>query len=666
MSDIKIEYQRLLNEIEKHDKAYYEDADPIISDREYDRLYQRLIEIENTHPEFKDPNSPSQRVGGKPIDAFATIEHSIPMLSLTNTYNRQEVDDFHNRVVKLLGHDEVEYIVELKYDGVALSLIFEENKLIRAVTRGDGYKGDDVTHNAKTIKSIPLKTYHNQIHNYEVRGEVYMTNSQFEKINQERRINNDKLYANPRNTTAGSLKLLDSSITTKRNLQIACYHLITDDINIQYNSQAMELLNELNLPVSHNYKVCKSVDEVFEYINYWEKERTSLPFMIDGIVIKVNKKSQQEELGYIAKAPRWAIAYKYEAETKETQLLDIQFQIGRTGAVTPVAILKPVFLSGTTVSRASIHNADFIYEKDIRIGDTVEIEKGGEIIPKVLRVNLEKRPEDTEKFVFPDTIEGMKVRRKDGEAAHYVDDLKSDIIIKRKIEHFASRKAMDITGLGEQIINKFVDLGFLKNISDIYNLENQAEDLSKLEGFGGKSTENLIQSIEDSKNRDLDRLIFSLGIRFIGSGGAKILAKSFNNLDNLAKSSYEELIIIDEIGEKMAASIVDFFKDEDNIQLIQKLREKGLNFEYKQKNKQGSSKLEGKTFVFTGELENYTRDEAAKLIEIHGGKEVKSVSKKTSYLVLGANPGSKYDKALALGVDILNENLFNELLHSLE
>ncbi|MFN3195305.1 MAG: NAD-dependent DNA ligase LigA [Chlorobiota bacterium] len=663
MKEIQEKYNNLKEKVKKHSYLYYVKNQPEVSDREFDSLFDELLEMEANHPELVTADSPTQRVGGEPVEGFETVEHSHPMLSLQNTYSREEVEDFDKRVKKILGDVDFTYTAELKFDGVALSLVYESGKLVRAVTRGDGYKGDDITPNAKTIKSIPLNT-NGDFTDFEVRGEVYMTNSQFEKINKQRAEQGEKLYANPRNTTAGSLKLLDSKVTSSRNLQMYCYSLYSDKHELNSNIENAHIIKGMGFPVSDDLVVCKNVDEIFTFIDKWNEKKNDLPYMIDGIVIKVNEFEHQQTLGFVARAPRWAIAYKYEAEQMETQVLDIQLQIGRTGAVTPVAILEPIFLSGSTVSRASLHNADFIAEKDIRVGDYVMVEKGGEIIPKVTSVLVEKRPTGTAEFKFPDEIDGAKIIRKEGDAAHYISDRNSKTIVKRKIEHFASRNAMDIDGLGEKIIDDFVDREWLSSIADIYYLDKYSDEMRELEGWGEKSTTKLLEAIEKSKSQPFNKVLFGLGIRYIGEKGAKLLTKHFRTINELENATFEQLIEIHEVGDVMAASVVDFFNNEQELRDIGRLKDAGIKFESEEQ-EQAGNQLEGQSFVFTGELDRMPRKEAAKLVEQYGAKQTSSVSKKTSYVVVGDKPGSKYDKAKKLGVTILNEEEYFKLIDEL-
>ncbi|MCX7908260.1 MAG: NAD-dependent DNA ligase LigA [Ignavibacteria bacterium] len=653
------------------DYYYYVKDESLISDREYDQLFAELQKLEKEYPEFVTPDSPTQRVGGEPIKEFRSVTHKKPMLSLSNTYSFDEVKDFDRRVRELLPGENVEYYAELKYDGVAISITYENFLFSLAVTRGDGISGDDVTLNVKTIKNLPLKVKEviydgKPIRNFEARGEVYMNFSDFERINEERISLGEKPFANPRNLASGTLKLLDPRQVAERPLRIVLYYLDAEGIRLKTQSENIELMKQMGLPVSTNSKLCKNLDEVFAFINEWETKRHSLPFQIDGIVIKVNSLEQQTKLGTIARAPRWAIAFKYEAEKATTILKNITLQVGRTGIVTPVAELEPVFLAGTTISRATLHNADYIEQLDLRIGDTVIVEKGGEVIPKVSGVVLEKRPPWAEKFVFPEYCTcGLKGRlvRIPGEVAYFCQHPECPWQIRRRIEHFASRNAMDIEGLGEKVVDQLVSLNFLRNIASIYELNSYREKLIALERWGEKKVDNLLNAIEESKTRPLSRLIFALGIRLIGEGAARILAKHFRSLDNLMRANKEELTKIYEIGEKMAESIVNFFNDPKEREIIEKLRYYGLNFEEKEE-VSFSKPLEGLTFVLTGELSSFTRSEAKAKIEQLGGKVSSSVSKKTNYLIVGANPGSKYDDAKKLGIKILYEEDFLKLIQT--
>lgn len=669
-TDISKKIAKLREIINICDHYYYVKDESLISDYEYDLLFSELVKLEKEHPELVTPDSPTQRVGGEPLKEFRNVPHKKPMLSLSNTYSFDEVKDFHRRVLELLGNEPVEYFAELKFDGVAISIFYENNRFSLAVTRGDGFVGDDVTLNIKTIKNLPLVTKEvsvngGVIRNFEVRGEVYLNVADFLKINEERINSGEKPFANPRNLASGTLKLLDPRQVAQRPLRVVAYYLDTDDVKLESQSRNIELMREMGLPVSPYSKLCSNLDEVFQFIEEWKEKRHTLPFQIDGIVIKVNSLDQQNRLGTIARSPRWAIAFKYEAEKATTVLKKITLQVGRTGIVTPVAELEPVFLAGSTISRATLHNADYIKELDLRVGDTVIVEKGGEVIPKVTGVVLEKRPPDAVEFVFPEYCEcGLQGRlvRLPGEVAYFCEHPECPWQLRRRIEHFASRNAMDIEGMGEKVVDQLVTLGFLKNIASVYELHQFRDKLIELERWGEKKVDNLLEAIEESKKRPLHRLIFGLGIRFIGEGAAKILAKHFKNLDNIMKASKEDFTSIYEIGEKMAESLVRFFTDPKELEIIEKLRAYGVNFEEKEEFVTIGKKLEGLTFVLTGELQSMTRNEAKAKIEQLGGKVSGSVSKKTSFVIAGANPGSKYSDAVKLGIKILNEEEFLELI----
>lgn len=656
--------------IRKYDKAYYQEAKSLISDREYDKLFDELLSLEKQYPQFADSDSPTQRVGGEPVSEFDSVSHNKPMLSLSNTYSYEEVKDFDTRIRKLLEGEEYEYFCELKFDGVALSVIYENNTLIRGVTRGDGYKGDEITQNVKTIRDLPLKTEsYKELKNFEVRGEVYMREDDFKEFNKAKIENNEKTYANPRNTTAGSLKLLDSKETAKRKLQMYCYYLDTNDIQLNSHSENVYILKQIGFPTSDYSKLCRNLDEVFEYIENNQNLRSTLPFQIDGVVIKINSLKQQEKLGFVSRSPRWAIAYKYEAEQAETVLKEIGFQVGRLGTVTPVARLEPVFLAGSTISNATLHNYDFITERDIREGDTVIIEKGGDVIPKVVRPVIEKRPNNTNEFSFPELCPcklKSKLSRPEGEANFYCNHPECPWQLRKKIEHFVSRNAMDIEGLGEKVIEQFTELELLKNIADIYELHHHKDKILDLERWADKSVNNLLEAIDNSKGQPFERVLYAIGIRFIGQGGAKILAKNFNDINELSYATIEDLTAIHEIGNKMAESVVEFFNDEKQKQIIERLKNAGLSFKSQIKVENQSLPLTGKTFVFTGELDSMTRNDAGELVESLGAKNTKSVSKKTNYVVVGDNPGSKYQKAQSLGIEILDEKKFINLIEGLK
>lgn len=667
---IKNRVEEITNLINKYDKAYYQDSESLISDREYDILLAELTQLEKGNPDLLSPNSPTQRVGGEPIKEFETVQHQIPMLSLSNSYSTEEMLDFDRKVHDVLDNSACKYFCELKFDGVAISLIYKAGKLERAVTRGDGTQGDDVTHNVRTIRTLPLEIKPiNGMSDFEVRGEIYMLDSDFQKLNEARSELGEKTYANPRNTTAGSLKQLDSKNVADRKLQVTCYNLSSNDLKLKNHSNNLELLSEMGFPVSKYSQLCNNIDEVQSFIAEWDSKRTTLPFQIDGIVVKIDSLKQQEELGFVARSPKWAFAFKYEAESALTSLNDITLQVGRTGVVTPVAELEPVFLSGSTISRATLHNYDFINEKDIRIGDKVFIEKGGEVIPKVVSVDLKSRSSDSVEYLFPQICPcplQSPLHRPEGEVHHYCNAANCPWQLKRKIEHFASRNAMNIDGLGEKVVHQFVDLGYISNIADLYEIDNFKEEILQLDGWGGKSYDKLISGLEQSKTQPFHKVLFAIGIRFIGETSAKLLVKTFKDIDSIIAADIDTLCSVREVGDKMAVTLIDHFSDLTEIELINRLKSYGLQFALSEKELEASSdELAGKTFVFTGELNKFGRKEAAEIIEKLGGKEIKSVSKNTNYLVVGDSPGSKYEKALKLGVEILNEEEFINLINSI-
>ncbi len=664
MSDASLSgrVETLREQIRQHDYAYYVEAQPVISDREYDALFRELQDLEKSHPELLTEDSPTQRVGGQALKGFEQVRHAVPMLSLGNTYSPEELSDFDRRVRELLDGQEYEYVVELKYDGVAMSLRYVDGVLQTAATRGDGTVGDDITQNVRTIRSIPLRVRpitvgSKEIRTFEVRGEVFMLNKDFLRLNQDREEQGEKAYANPRNTTAGTLKQLDPREVSKRSLQMVCYYLQSDELTLTSHAQNLELLSQLGFPTSKATRVCASMKEVTEFIQRFESERETLDFMIDGIVIKVNNLRQQDELGTVARSPRWAIAYKYEAQKAVTLLRDISFQVGRTGAVTPVAELEPTFLAGSTISRATLHNADYIAQLGLRVGDFVQIEKGGEVIPKVSAVVTEKRSPGLPEFVFPQTCpceHKSPLHRPEGEANYYCEAGNCPWQVRRRIEHFASRKAMDIEGLGEKVVDEFVQSGLLTTIADIYRLHEHAPHIQTLEGWGVRSVEKLLQGIEKSKSVPYQRVLFALGIRFVGEGVAKVLARAFPSIDLLMSATVEELKAVDEVGERIAQSLVDFFNDPIETDIVARLREAQLQFEV-HPDAQQSNEWAGMTFVLTGELDSMPRSKAAELVEARGAKVASSVSKKTTLVVAGANAGSKLTKAQDLGVRVIDE-----------
>jgi DNA ligase (NAD+) len=657
--------EELRRQIREHDYRYYVLAEPIISDFEYDMLMRELIELERQYPELVTPDSPTQRVGGAPTKEFPTVTHPVPMLSLNNAFTIEEIRDFDRRVAELLEGEKYRYVAELKFDGVAVRLKYENGILVLGATRGDGVQGDDITNNIKTIRSIPLRLINpdEKFLNIEVRGEVYMNKVDFEKLNEERERLGEKIFANPRNATAGTLKLQDPKLVAQRPLRFFAYYLMAEGVELESHYENLQILKRLGFPVCEHVKLCESIDEVIEFWRYWEERRDELPYEIDGIVVKVDSIRQQEILGAIAKSPRWAIAFKFTPRQAQTKLLGITLQVGRVGTITPVAELQPVPLGGVIITRATLHNEDYIKEKDIRVGDTVIVERSGEVIPKIVGVVLEKRPPDAVPFVFPKNcpVCGGPIERPAGEANYYCENPECPAQVRARIEHFASRGAMDIEGLGEAIVDKLVTLGFLKNYADIYDLHKHKAKLVRIEGFGEKSVQNLLNSIENSKKQPFHRVLYALGIRYVGSETAKLLADAFGSIDKLMNASVERISSVYGIGPRIAESVYKFFHDERNLELIKRLKEAGLNFEVKPEEK-AKKKLAGKTFVFTGTLKNFTREEAKEKVEELGGKVSNSVSRKTDYVVVGENPGSKYDKARQLGVKIITEEEFLDLI----
>lgn len=657
--------EELRRQILHHDHLYYVEARPKISDREYDLLLAELQDLEREHPELVTADSPTQRVGGAPIGQFATVTHAVPMLSLANTYSREEVEDFDRRVREALEGADPTYVCELKYDGVAMSLTYTDGVLTLGATRGDGQTGDDVTANVRTIRSIPLRLHESGIRNATVRGEVYMLNETFLKINEVAEAQGEKSYANPRNLTAGTLKQKDSRQVAKRQLEFVAYWLDTRDVALVQHSTNIDLLHKMGFPTSPAVRRCGNVNEVMQFIAEWDEARFSLPFQIDGIVIKVDSLRHQDELGFIARSPRWAIAYKYEARKAETLLEDITLQVGRTGVVTPVAELRPTLLAGSTISRATLHNQDYIDELDLRVGDTVIIEKGGDVIPKVSGVVLQKRNADSHAWTMPHVCPCPRqsaLHRPEGEANWYCNDAICPWQLRRRLEHFVSRDAMDIDGLGEKAIAQFIDAGLLTCISDIYALPRRRDEVLALDRWAPKSFEKMVNGIEASKHQPYQRVLFALGIRFVGEGVAKILAKALPSIDALISASHEELTQINEIGDAIASSVKAYLDEPDNLQEITRLKDAGLCF-VGEAPSQHSQQLAGLTFVFTGELQTVTRKQAEEIVEAHGGKASGSVSKKTSYVVAGAEAGSKLKKAQELGVAVITEDAFLEMIN---
>ena len=674
----KYRIDELTRQLRQHNYNYYVLSKPSISDSEFDHLLKELEELERKFPEFLQPDSPTQRVGGEPTKDFKSVVHKYPFLSLSNTYSKQEIRDFDTRVRKAIG-DEVEYVCELKYDGVAIGLTYENGILKQAVTRGDGVQGDDVTNNVKTIRSIPLKLRNKFPPKLEIRGEIYFPLKAFEQLNADREEIGLPVFANPRNSASGSLKMQDPAEVARRPLDCFLYFIPSEQNLTKTHYESLNYAKNLGFRISSNIALCKSVDEIFEFIKDWEIGRHQLGYEIDGIVIKVNSISDQIRLGYTAKNPRWAIAYKFKAEQAETVLESISYQVGRTGAITPVANLKPVLLAGTTVKRASLHNADIIEKLDVRVGDHVFVEKGGEIIPKIVGVNYDKRNTDSKpvRFITACPECNTPLIRKEGEAAHYCpNEDHCPPQLKGKLEHFISRKAMNIDSLGEGKIEMLYEHDLLKNVADLYELSYDqlyglekiipAEDGKKEKriSFREKTAENIIKGIEESKNISFPRVLYALGIRFVGETVAKRLATYFKNIDALIDAGFDELIEVEEIGDKIAESVINYFSKPEHLNIINRLQDKGIKMAIEESPDSGSTVLKGKSFVVSGVFENYSRDEIKNLVEYHGGKNVGSISSKTDYVLAGEKMGpSKKQKAEKLGVSIISENDFIKMIN---
>ncbi|MEJ7778834.1 MAG: NAD-dependent DNA ligase LigA [Daejeonella sp.] len=658
--EIKERIDTLIKELNTHNYNYYVLARPLISDIEFDVKLEELAALEKQYPEYLYPESPTQKIGGDITKAFQTVKHKWPMLSLGNTYNEQDLKDFDERVRKAIG-DNFEYVCELKFDGLSLSLSYENGKLQRAVTRGDGTKGDDVTNNAKTIQTIPKNIKGSDFpERFEIRGEVFMHKPAFERLNNERIENGEVPYANPRNFASGTLKMQDSSEVAKRPLDCFLYFLYTDKRLYATHWESLQAVKTWGFHICGHNKLCTNISDVLEFIHLWEEKRFGLSYDIDGIVIKVNNYSQQQELGFTAKSPRWAIAYKYKAQEVETELLQVTYQVGRTGAVTPVANLKPVLLAGTTVKRATLHNANEIVRLDLHEGDTVLVEKGGEIIPKIISVNTSKRKPGSSSIIYPllcPECESNLVR-KEGEAVHYCpNDEACPPQIVGKMQHFISRKAMNIEGLGDETIEVFYQKGFIQHISDLYILHEKEDLLKQLNRFGERSITNMLEGIEKSKQMPFEKVLFGLGIRYVGETVAKKLAAHFKNIDSLMNASLSELTSAEEIGERIAESLTEYFGERRHTQQIEELRKHGLQFEAVENIIELQSiKFEGKSFIISGVFENYSRDELKDIIEANGGKILSSISAKLNYLVAGENMGpAKFEKATKLNIPIISD-----------
>ena len=655
----------LRKELHHHNRMYYVENRPEISDAEYDAMMAELTELEKAHPELVAPDSPSQRVGGEPLQAFLPVEHAVPMLSLDNTYSKEEVLAFDTRIRKAARrHDEMEYVVEPKVDGVAVSLRYENNVFVQGSTRGNGFVGDDITANLRTIRTVPLRLEGNTIPVLEVRGEVYMPRDAFQKLNEEKEAAGEEPFANPRNATAGSLKLLDPRISAKRKLDIAVHSLgQTDGVSFTTHLKFLQKIRKRGLKANQGYKLCKGIEKTGRYCDSWEGKRDTLPYEIDGMVIKVNRLELHHLLGATSKSPRWAFAYKFKARQASTFLRDIVIQVGRTGVLTPVAILEPVRLGGTVISRATLHNADEIKRKDIRIGDTVLIEKGGEVIPKVVKVVLTKRTGKENVFIMPERcpVCSSSVLKVEGEVAIRCENIACPAQLKNRLKHFASRGAMDIEGLGETLIEQLVDRGLLRDVGDIYHLD--TETVASLERMGQKSAQNLLEAIEKSRKRDFGRVVFGIGVPYVGSKAADLLAEHFPTMDALSRATADELETVPEIGPRTAESIVRFFQEAENKRVIEKLRAAGVTMVSEATAAPlVDKKLAGKTFVLTGSLQSMTRHHAEEEIKRLGGNVSSSVSRKTDYVIVGENPGSKADRAMELKVETLSEQQFTEML----
>jgi DNA ligase (NAD+) len=676
-NEAKLRIQTLTEQINRHNQLYYVDANPEISDYEFDLLMEELQKLEKEYPQFQLPDSPTLRVGGDVTKVFQSVVHRVPFLSLSNSYSRDDLKEFDERIRKSVD-GEFSYVCELKYDGVALGLTYENGLLTKAVTRGDGEKGDDITTNVKTIRTVPLKLKPGDWPNrFEVRGEVIMPLKSFEKLNETRRAEledlglnedeiRDRLFKNPRNAAAGTLKMQDSAEVAKRGLDCFLYFVITDEEICKTHFENLQKANSWGFHVSEHIKVCKNMEEVFTFIDHWDINRSKLPFEIDGIVIKVNEYARQKQLGSTAKSPRWAIAFKYKTQEALTKLISIDYQVGRTGAVTPVGNLKPVQLGGTTVKRASLYNSDYIEKLDLRIGDEVYVEKGGEIIPKITRVELSKRTLFSEPVEYAKNCPecGTKLIRKPGESLHYCPNefgCRPQII--GKIIHFVSRKAMNIESMGEKTVATFFDAKLITNYADLYELKK--EQILQLDGFKELSANNIIEGIEQSKKQPFEKVLFALGIRYVGETVAKKIATYFKNIDAVINASYEDLLDVPEVGEVIARSIFDFFhQNQTNIDIVNRLKSNGLNFEIKEGDRPVlSQKLVGRSFVVSGVFNLFSRDDLKRTIELHGGKNVGSLSKSTSYLIAGEKMGpEKKKKAESLGIPIIDENEFMKMI----
>jgi DNA ligase (NAD+) len=667
-SSIQKEIETLSRKILDHDYRYYILAQPIISDEEYDRLMRRLQELELQYPTFVTSDSPTQRVGGQITKEFSTVMHAVPMLSLSNSYSESEVRDFDRRVRETIGNETYRYVCELKFDGIAISLRYVDGVFVQGATRGDGTQGDNITQNLKTIRSIPLRlrSVRNGLRTLEVRGEAFMKRADFQRMNEERQLAGEKMFVNPRNSAAGTLKLQDPKLVAQRPLNFVSYFLRTDKIELTSHYENLQLLRDLGFPTSEHTTVCQSIDEVIEYWKEWERRRDELAFDIDGIVVKVNSLQQQERLGAVAKSPRWAVAFKFASRQAETRLKAIRLQVGRLGTITPVAELEPVFLGGSTVSRATLHNEEYIRTLDIRLDDIVVVEKGGDVIPKVSGVHIEKRQAGTKIYRFPNQCPEChsKIFRSEGEANYYCENSECPAQVKGRIEHFAGRGAMDIEGLGEAVVGQFVHFGLLKNCADLYDLHTRQETILSLDRWGKKSAQNLIDAIEESKTRPFSRVIYALGLRHIGASIAQLLVDNFKTIEQLMASTETEMQSLQGIGPQIAESVVRFFGDKHNRRIVARLYAAGVQMAAVKKPVHPVQKFSGKRFVLTGALASMTRDEAKQKIESLGGKVIASISKNIDFVVVGEDAGSKLEKAQILGIQLIDEKKFVNMLQN--
>jgi DNA ligase (NAD+) len=652
------EVERLRRELQEHDYRYYVLAEPSIADEAYDRLLRRLQDLEAEYPGLRTPDSPTQRVGGQPTREFPTVTHRPPMLSLANSYSEEELREFDRRTRGGLGAATPVYVAELKFDGVAIALRYRDGVFVQGATRGDGTQGDEITANLKTVRALPLRlrTKVAGLQSIDVRGEAFMRREDFEAMNRQRAASGEKPFINPRNATAGTLKLQDPKIVASRPISMFAYHLVAAEARPRSHWESLDLMASLGLPVSQHRKRCGSVEEVVEFWKEWEGRRDTLPYDIDGIVVKVDSLIQQETLGTIARSPRWAIAFKFSSRKAETTLAGITLQVGRTGAITPVAELEPVFVGGSTVSRATLHNRDYIDSLDLRVGDTVVVEKGGDVIPKITGVVAARRPKSARRYVMPEACPecGTKLHRPEGEVNLYCENAACPAQVKGRIEHFAHRGAMDIEGLGEAIVDQLVRLGLVSTVADLYALKRHRATLVALDRWGERSTDNLLSAIAESTSQPFHRVLYALGIRHTGAEVARVLADRFRSMDALARASAEDLQSVPSIGPQIAESITSFFGDRHNREIVRRLTRAGLTMAAARQ----EGRLAGKVFVLTGTLSAFTRDEARERIEAHGGVVAAGISKRVDYVIVGADAGSKLEKARALGIPTLDEEQF--------